>query len=177
MKVVFIEELRNLASVSVRIAGNQMAVRQFVEDRLRSRQQQPGNRNDSSDAFVSIKQVDVSDDLDITLKVAESLHSIPHRRGHGQSNVLSGHPACSRVPLELEQFLNFLALFWIHLFENGLRTLFRQFSKQVRRCAWIHLLDDARNLLGVQRLNKRLLHLRFDLFESLGSDLLVKALK
>lgn len=75
---------------------------------------------------------------------------------------------------ELEEIFDFLALLRVHLFEDRFGFFFREFGEEVGGRTWVHLFDDARNLLGVEGLEEGFLEFGFDLLEGLGRGLLVE---
>jgi hypothetical protein len=173
-EVVFVEELGDLAAVSVDIAGNDVTLREGGQRSFGLGEQELDQRDKASDPLLPVEQVDIGDDLNVAFKVAQCVDGLIDDGHSGKSDIVGGHAAGGGVTGELEEILDVLALLWIHLFEDGLRTLIRQFGEKVCSSSRVHLFDDAGDLLGVECLDKGLLHLGLDLLEGLGGDLFVE---
>ena len=130
----------------------------------------------AGEPLLFIEQVDVGDGLGVAVEVAEEVDGCRGRRlacAKATYSVVM-RPA-AELPREFEEVLDLLALFGVHLFENGFGTLIGEFGEEIGGGAGIHLFDDAGDLLGVEGLDEGLLHPGLDLFEGLGGDLFIEA--
>ena len=76
--------------------------------------------------------------------------------------------------VELEQLRDFLPLFRLHLFEDGVRLLFGQLGKQIGGRAGIHLFDDVGDALFVELFQQSLLQLGLHLLQGLGRHFFIE---
>ncbi len=86
-EVVLIEEFGNLASVSIDVAGDDVAVRKIGEWRPELCKQELHERDEGGDSLLVVEQIDVGDGVDVALEVAQGGDGLdrrwPSRAGRG----------------------------------------------------------------------------------------------
>ena len=173
-EVVLVEDLGDFAGGGVDAAADDMTLGEVGDGGLGGGEQELDDGDEAGELVFGVGEVDVGDGLGIALELAQGGDGVAGGGVAGEGDVVGGHEAGGGVGGELEEIFDFLALFGLHLFEDGVGAFFGELGEEIGGGGGIHLFDDVGDLVGVERGEQGLLHLGRDLFEGLGGDLLVK---
>lgn len=92
-EIVLVEEFGHFAGVRVRTTGDQVAVGDFCQRHGGSSEKDADYGDDQRGAAILVDEIDVGDEIKVTLKAGKGLKRIGDSRCDRKSDVVGGHAA------------------------------------------------------------------------------------
>ena len=136
-----------------------------------------GERDGAEKLLILADEEDGAHALQAAIEVLQHLDRVMNAGRGGERHVIGGHAPGGGVFFKFEKLFDLLALFGLHLLENGVGALFGEVAKKVGGGVGIHLLDDVGGAIGLHGIEDGDLELGIDLLQSLGGDIFIQGLE
>jgi len=141
---------------------------------IRLSDDQAGERDCTAEDAFFVEEIDFGYGLGVAVEVAQGMDCMGYGGLDAEANEVGSHAACGGILVELEQFFDIVALFRLHLFEDGVGPLLGEFGEEIGGSGRVHLFDDVGDSFFIELFEQGFLEFGIDFFEGLGGDFFIE---